>query len=127
MEAGGSASGSGLGPRQAGPGHHAGAAAGLGRVGAGDTLFIFARAAEGPRMPLAIVKRVAQLPAAFTLDDSMAMSPQTKLSGASAVVVGARISKSGNVTPQPGDLVGQIAAVKPDAQGLRIVIDRVQP
>jgi cytochrome c-type biogenesis protein CcmH len=97
------------------------------RVGAGDTLFIFARAAEGPRMPLAIVKRPAKLPAAFTLDDSMAMSPQTTLSGASAVVVGARISKSGNATPQPGDLVGQIAAVKPGAQGLRIVIDRVQP
>jgi cytochrome c-type biogenesis protein CcmH len=97
------------------------------RVGPDDTLFIFARAAEGPRMPLAIIKRKAQLPAAFTLDDSMAMSPQMKLSGFGAVVVGARISKSGNATPQPGDLIGQSAAVKPDAQGLRLVIDRVQP
>jgi cytochrome c-type biogenesis protein CcmH len=97
------------------------------RVGPDDTLFIFARAAEGPRMPLAIVKRKAQLPAPFTLDDSMAMSPQMKLSGFGAVVVGARLSKSGNATPQSGDLVGQSAVVKPDAQGLRIVIDRVQP
>ncbi len=97
------------------------------RVGADDTLFIFARAAEGPRMPLAIVKRSAQLPATFTLDDTMAMSPQMKLSGFGAVVVGARVSKSGNATPQAGDLLGQSAVVKPDAQGLRIVIDRVQP
>jgi cytochrome c-type biogenesis protein CcmH len=97
------------------------------RIGADDTLFIFARAAEGPRMPLAIVKRQAQLPATFTLDDTMAMSPQMKLSGYGAVVVGARISKSGNATPQAGDLIGQSAVVKPDAQGLRIVIDRVQP
>jgi cytochrome c-type biogenesis protein CcmH len=97
------------------------------RIGADDTLFIFARAAEGPRMPLAIVKRGAQLPAAFTLDDTMAMSPQMKLSGFGAVVVGARISKSGNATPQAGDLIGQSAVVKPDAQGLRLVIDRVQP
>ena len=97
------------------------------RIGPDDTLFIFARAAEGPRMPLAIVKRKAQLPAAFTLDDSTAMSPQMKLSGAGAVVVGARLSKSGNATPQAGDMIGQSAVVKPDAQGLRIVIDRVQP
>lgn len=97
------------------------------RVGPDDTLFIFARAAEGPRMPLAIARRKAQLPAKFMLDDSMAMSPQTKLSGAGAVVVGARISKSGNATPQPGDLIGQSAVVKPDARALRVVIDRVQP
>ncbi len=50
-----------------------------------------------------------------------------KLSGYAAVVVGARISKSGNATPQAGDLIGQSAVVKPDAQGLSIVIDRVQP
>ena len=97
------------------------------RIGPGDTLFIFARAVEGRRLPLAIAKRQAQLPAAFTLDDTMAMSPQMKLSVFGAVIVGARISKSGNATPQPGDLIGQSAVVKPDAQGLRIVIDRVQP
>ncbi len=97
------------------------------RIGAGDTLFIFARAAEGPRMPLAIIRRTAQLPTAFTLDDSMAMSPQLKLSGFGAVVVGARISKSGNATPQAGDLIGQTSPVAPGTQGLRVVIDRVQP
>lgn len=79
-------------------------------------------------MPLAIVRRpVGDWPAAFTLDDSMAMAPNLKLSGFAQVVVSARISRSGNATPQPGDLIGQSAPVAPGAQGLRIVIDAVQP
>jgi cytochrome c-type biogenesis protein CcmH len=98
------------------------------RVAAGDTLFVFARAAQGPRMPLAIVRRpVGDWPAVFSLDDSMAMAPDLKLSGFEQVVVGVRISRSGNATPQPGDLIGQSAPVAPGAQGLRIVVDAVQP
>jgi cytochrome c-type biogenesis protein CcmH len=98
------------------------------RVGAGDTLFVFARAVQGPRMPLAIVKRTAaSLPASFALDDSMAMSPALRLSGYSEVIIGARISQSGNATPQSGDLIGQSAPVRVGAKDLRIVIDRVQP
>jgi cytochrome c-type biogenesis protein CcmH len=98
------------------------------RVAAGDTLFVFARAAQGPRLPLAIVRRpVGDWPAAFSLDDSMAMAPNLKLSGFDQVVVSARISRSGNATPQPGDLIGQSAAVAPGVQGLRIVVDAVQP
>jgi cytochrome c-type biogenesis protein CcmH len=72
----------------------------------GDTVFVFARAV-GSRMPLAILrKEVRDLPLHFTLDDSLAMSPAAPLSGAGQVVVGARISKSGDATPQPGDLSG---------------------
>ena len=51
-----------------------------GRAQPDDTVFIFARAAEGPRMPLAIVKiRVADLPYKFSFDDSSAMMPQMKV------------------------------------------------
>ena len=100
----------------------------LARVAAGDTVFVFARAAQGPRIPLAIVKQPAgSWPLRFTLDDSMAMAPTLKLSGFENVVVGARVSKSGNAMPQSGDLVGQSEPLSHNTQGLRIVIDKVQP
>ncbi|MGD9832665.1 MAG: c-type cytochrome biogenesis protein CcmI [Piscinibacter sp.] len=98
------------------------------RVAAGDTLFVFARAAEGSRMPLAILRQpVGTWPQRFVLSDALAMSPNQRLSSQAQVVVGARISRSGNATPQPGDLVGSSAAVSSSAQGLRLVIDQVQP
>lgn len=98
------------------------------RVAAGDTLFVFARAAEGSRLPLAILRQpVAAWPLRFVLSDAMAMSPSQRLSSQPRVVVGARISRSGNATPQPGDLVGTSAVVSSSAQGVRLVIDQVQP
>jgi cytochrome c-type biogenesis protein CcmH len=89
-----------------------------------DTVFIFARAASGPPMPLAVLrKQVKDLPLAFTLDDSMAMAPNLKLSGFAEVVVGARVSRAGNATPQSGDLQGLSKPVKVGATDLAIVID----
>jgi tetratricopeptide (TPR) repeat protein len=70
-----------------------------------DTLFVFAKAARGPPMPLAITRlTAAQLPASLTLTDAMGMVPGLTLSRFPQVVVGARISKSGNASPQSGDL-----------------------
>lgn len=77
------------------------------KIADNDTVFIFARAAEGPRIPLAVLRKQAKdLPISFVLNDGMAMTPAFKLSKFSDVVVGARISKSGNATPQPGDFTG---------------------
>ncbi len=91
-----------------------------------DFVFILARAAEGPKMPLAVIrKQVKDLPISFTLDDSMAMMPQMKLSGFDKVVVMARVSKSGQPISQPGDLEGTAGIVKPGTKGLMIKIDRV--
>ena len=77
-------------------------------------------------MPLALLRIPAkELPRSFLLDDSMGMAPGVKLSSAPAVIVEARISKTGSATPQPGDLFGRSAATKPGAAGVNITIDQV--
>ena len=96
------------------------------RAAPGDSVFVFARAAGGGRMPLAVQRAtVSDLPLAFRLDDSMAMAPGANLSSAKQVIVGARISKSGNALPQAGDLSGETAPIAPGASGVAIRIDKV--
>lgn len=93
------------------------------RAAPDDTVFVLARPAQGSRMPLAAVRvKVKDLPLAFSFDDSMAMSPAAKLSDFSEVVVDARVSKSGNVMPQPGDLEGLSKPVHPGTKGMRVEI-----
>jgi cytochrome c-type biogenesis protein CcmH len=82
------------------------------RVGPKDTVFVFAKAAQGPAMPLAIMRLTAsQLPASVTLTDGMGMVPNLTLSQFPQNVLGARISKSGNAMAQPGDLQTLSAAM----------------
>ncbi|WP_326543551.1 c-type cytochrome biogenesis protein CcmI [Pseudorhodoferax sp.] len=98
------------------------------RVPAGGVVYVYARAAQGPRMPLAALRQpVGAWPLRFTLDDSQAMVAGQTLSSAASVVVVARISRSGEAMPQAGDLVGETAPLAPGAAGVRVVIDRVQP
>ncbi len=99
-----------------------------GRAAPTDTVFVFARAVQGPRMPLAIVRvQVKDLPLQFNLNDSQAVTPMARLSGYTEVVVGARISKSGNAMPQSGDLEGVVNAVQVGSSGINVVIDSVVP
>lgn len=99
------------------------------QASAQDTVFIFARAVSGPRMPLAIVKKqVAELPVTVTLDDSLAMSPAMVISNFTEVAIGARISRSGNAMPQSGDLQGSVSPVQvPPAGAVDVVINEVTP
>jgi cytochrome c-type biogenesis protein CcmH len=93
-----------------------------------DVVFIFARPVQGSRMPLAIVrKQVRDLPVAFTLDDTMAMTPESTLSKAGEVVVGARLSRSGQAMPQSGDVEGFSPPVKVGARGVTVVIEKAIP
>ncbi len=100
-----------------------------GSTRAEDTVFVFARAVEGPPMPLAVVrKQVKDLPFKVTLDDSQAMMPALMLTKFSEVIIGARISKTGNATTQSGDLQGISDAVATDTdEPVAIVIDQVVP
>jgi cytochrome c-type biogenesis protein CcmH len=92
----------------------------------GDTLFVFAKAADGPPMPLAIARlTAAQLPTSVTLTDAMSMMPNLTLSKFPQVVLGARISKSGNAVAQSGDFQTLSAAVSNSpTEPIRLTIDR---
>jgi cytochrome c-type biogenesis protein CcmH len=93
-------------------------------VNPNDTLFIYARAETGPKMPLAILRlKAADLPTAFTLTDEMAMTPAMKLSSFPNVVIEARISKSGQAVPASGDLQGLSSPVKVGDNNIAIKID----
>lgn len=96
------------------------------KAGDGDQVFIFARATAGPRMPLAIQRMtVKDLPAKFSLDDSKGMPGGPKLSDYKQVVIGARISKSGDAMPRPGDLEGLSNAVELGSNGVQVSISKV--
>ena len=88
----------------------------VGKIPAGASLLVFAKAAGGPPMPLAVQKLDAsKLPLTVTLDDSMAMMPSMRLSQFQHWVLTARISQSGGAQAQPGDLQGQIELGRSDA------------
>ncbi len=91
-----------------------------------DVLFIFARAPEGPPLPLAVLKaRAADLPFKFALDDSLAMAQGVTVSSQPKIVVTARIAKSGKPQAAAGDLQGASKPVANDAAGVDVVIDSV--
>ncbi|HYL88702.1 MAG TPA: c-type cytochrome biogenesis protein CcmI [Burkholderiales bacterium] len=91
-----------------------------------DLVFVFARAAEGPPTPLAVIRaRAGDLPLTFALDDSLAMAQGLSVSAFPRIVVTARVAKSGNAKPAPGDLQGASTPVKNDASGVTVLIDQV--
>lgn len=95
----------------------------------GDTLFVYARAEQGPPMPLAVARLdAAHLPATVELTDAMAMAPTMKLSSVPRVFVGARISHSGQAIGQAGDLEGDAGVVPVDRrEPVTVLIDKVHP
>jgi cytochrome c-type biogenesis protein CcmH len=93
-----------------------------------DTVMVVARIADGPRMPVAVLRaRVSDLPLDFVLDDSLAMSPDNRISLAERVTVEARVSKSGQAVLQKGDLQSSPRTVKVGAGNLRLLVDQIHP
>ena len=91
-----------------------------------DVVFVFARAANGPKMPLAIKRlSVRDLPLKFELTDAMAMAPGMSISQFGDLLVGARVSKSGNAVAQPGDWESELVPAKVGTEGVTLVIARI--
>ena len=96
-------------------------------VDKGASVYVYARAIAGPRMPLAVAKmKVADLPTTVTLDDSMAMAPSFKLSGFEQIELVARVSRNGIANRGPGDIEGLFGPVNTaaPAENLSLLIDR---
>jgi cytochrome c-type biogenesis protein CcmH len=98
------------------------------KLAKGDVLYVYARAPDGPPMPLAVARvDPVTLPATVTLNDAMAMTPASRLSTATQVFVGARISHDGQPTAQPGDLEGDAGVVEVARNApVKITIDKVR-
>jgi cytochrome c-type biogenesis protein CcmH len=100
----------------------------VGKASPTDSVFVFARPADGSKMPVALTRaRVSDLPLKFTLDDAAAMNPQVKISAFDDVILVARVSKSGSAMPASGDLEGLSKPVKVGSSGVAVTIDRVLP
>jgi cytochrome c-type biogenesis protein CcmH len=90
---------------------------------------VFAQAAAGPKMPLAVArKRVSDLPLSIVLDDKSAMAEGMNISSFNQVVVVARVSKSGNASAASGDLQGKSAVIDPrEKPVINLLIDTKVP
>ena len=99
------------------------------RAEPGSAVFIYARAMQGPPMPLAVKRiTVAELPASLTLGDADAMMPSMTISSFDQLVVGARVSMTGNPVAQSGDFFTELESVdssNPPEQ-IDLVIDTVK-
>ena len=102
------------------------------KFNANDVVFIYAKAKQGPRMPLAAQRlTLGELPAMIVLDDSMAMVEGVNLSAFEQIQVSARLSKSGSAIAQSGDYIGQknvdLSTAGSAGIALTIVIDKLVP
>lgn len=99
------------------------------KVDVDATVFVLAKAIDGPPMPLAVVRRGAgEIPFDATLDDSGAMAPIAKLSNFKTVNVSARISRSGRAERQSGDLIGEANGVNVgDSVDVNLTINTAVP
>lgn len=97
-------------------------------VKADDSVMVYVKAVNGPKMPLAAVKRqVKDLPLTISFDDSMAMMPTMKISSVDEVIVTARVSRSGNAMPTAGEPIGTAKVMGEQRQDVKIVIDQQVP
>ncbi len=99
-----------------------------GQVGPEDTVFVFARPADGSRMPVALLKkRGRDLPLDFALDDTLAMTREARISQHAQLRIGARVSKRGDAIPAAGDIEAELGPVPLGSTGLALELSHVRP
>ncbi len=99
------------------------------RSNPGAAVFVYAKAMQGPPMPLAVRKlQLSDLPVTLILSDDDAMMPSMKLSTFDQVIVGARVSSSGKPVAQAGDFYTELEAVdsKNPPEQINLTIDQVK-
>lgn len=91
-------------------------------------VFVYAKAADGPPMPLAVTRQtLADIPFTVILSDEDAMIPAMKLSAFDKLIVGARVSLTGNAIAQSGDFFSEVSDVQSQqSEPLTINIDSVK-
>ncbi|MFP5429876.1 MAG: c-type cytochrome biogenesis protein CcmI [Gammaproteobacteria bacterium] len=95
----------------------------VGKFAADDVVYVFARALQGPPMPLAVVRRKAsELPLTLELDDANSMMPQRPLSSVQEIVVEARISRHGAPEKRPGDIEAVAVPVRQGAAAQTVTL-----
>lgn len=98
------------------------------KISGEETVFIYAKAMQGPRFPLAAIRYQAKdLPLSITLDDSHAVMATAKLSNFKQIRVGARISYSGDAISHSGDLIGEVSNVTVGQEPVTVIIDKISP
>ena len=98
------------------------------KIRAGSSLFVFAKAFEGPGMPLAVVRNAAfKFPVSIQFDDSSAMTPKLKLSDFNKVVVTARVTHQGKAQLSSGDMEGvsSVIELEPGVMNVNVTINRL--
>lgn len=94
-----------------------------GKFSPDDALYVFARALQGPPMPLAVIRKTAaDLPLTVELDDSLSMMPSRPLSSVKEIVIEARISRHGSPEKRPGDLEAVAVPVRQGGQGQKVAL-----
>lgn len=94
-----------------------------------ETVLVFARATEGPAMPIAVVRRtVADLPTAVRLDASNSMLADRSLDSVEHVEIIARVSHSGDAMARSGDFEGATSTLPTGGRSsITLAIDRRIP
>lgn len=95
----------------------------------GTTVFVFARSAGGPPMPVAVTRVGAgRWPLEVTLTDANSMTPDRNLSTQTDLELVARISSTGGAQAQSGDWEGVTRWTNSSQGGsVELTIDRVIP